>query len=222
MTKARVIIRNCLTFGLNKLSPGEQEDADLFERCIDALNSIVDEINGGKAMLWREVLTASTAISGASAQLGMAWPSLASGDEILGATVQYSGGQDIPLDSITMAQYQAIPVKSTASLPQFYAHDGAATIYLYPAAAGQTVTLRTKQAASTFADLGTDYTMPAGWQSRLEALLAERMAPSLVGGISPSVERAATRARRAALASGVTPAIIDGNRRTGNILTNWQ
>jgi hypothetical protein len=59
VTTARVIIRNALTFGLNRLSPGEQEDADLFGRCLDALGSIVDEINGGKGMLWREVLTAS-------------------------------------------------------------------------------------------------------------------------------------------------------------------
>ena len=46
MPTARAIIRNALTFGLNRLSPGEQEDADLFGRCLDALGSIVDEITG--------------------------------------------------------------------------------------------------------------------------------------------------------------------------------
>lgn len=221
MAKARVIIRNALTFGLNRLSPGEQEDADLFGRCLDALGSIVDEMNGGKGMLWREVFTTSSAISGPSAQLGVAWPTLVAGDEILGATVRYAGGQDIPLSPITMGQYQQITAKDTASIPAFYAHDGAATIYLWPAAAGQAITVRTKQAAQSFADLDSDYVMPAGFQSALEALLAEKMADVLVGGISPKVARDAARARRRLESQVIDPAIIDGGRNYGNILTGW-
>lgn len=221
MTKARVIIRNALTFGLNRLSPGEQEDADLFGRCLDALGSIVDEINGGKALLWREVLTASTPISGVSAQLGVDWLTLASGDEILGATVQYAVGQDTPMDEITMGQYQNILVKGTASLPQVWAHDGAATVYLWPAAAGQAVTLRTKQAAQTFADLDTDYSMPAGYQSAFEKFLAEAMAPTLNPQMLQIAIAKAAAARRRIGAQAISPAIIEGNRRDGNIWTGW-
>lgn len=221
MTKARVIIRNALTFGLNRLSPGEQEDADLFGRCLDALGSIVDEINGGKAMLWREVLTQSSAITGVSAQLGVAWPTLASGEKILGATVQYAGGQDTPMSEITMGQYQDILVKGTASLPQVWAHDGAATVYLWPAAAGQTVTLRTRQAAQTFADLDTDYSMPAGYQSAFEALLAEKMAPTLNPQMLQVASAKAVAAKRRIGAQVVAPAIMEGNRCYGNILTGW-
>lgn len=221
MTKARVIIRNALTFGLNRLSPGEQEDADLFGRCLDALGSIVDEINGGKALLWREIETQSTPITGVSAQLGVAWPALASGDEILSATVQYSSGQDIPLSPITMEQYEQIPVKGIASLPKVYAHDGAATVYFYPAAAGQAVTLRTKQAAQTFADLDTDYVMPAGFQSAYEALLAEKMAPTLNASLVALSTGKANASRRRILGQVVTPAVMDAGRRVGNILTGW-
>ena len=221
MTKARVVIRNALTFGLNRLSPGEQEDADLFGRCLDALNSIVDEMNGGKGMLWREVLTTSAAISGASAQLGVAWPTLASGDQILGATVQYMAGADLPLGSITMEQYQSIPVKATASLPNVYAHDGAATVYFYPACAGQTITLRTKQAASNFADLDTEYVMPAGFQSAFEDLLAERMAQTLIGDVTRTVSRNAGRARRRLKAQAISPAILGGGLGFRNVLTGW-
>jgi len=221
MAKARVIIRNALTFGLNRLSPGEQEDADLFGRCLDALGSIVDEMNGSKGLLWREVFTTSSPITGASAQLGVAWPALASGDEILGASVQYAAGQDTPMSPITMGQYELITVKATASIPQFYAHDGAATIYLYPAAAGQTITLRTKQAAATFADLDADYSMPAGYQSALEDLLAEKMAPTLAPEMLPLATRKAVSARRRIAARAMEPAIINGGQRLGNILTGF-
>lgn len=221
MTKARTIIRNALTFGLNRLSPGEQEDADLFGRCLDALGSIVDEINGGKSLLWREVFTQSSPISGVSAQLGVAWPTLASGDEILSATVQYSAGQDIPMSPITMEQYELIPVKTTASLPQVYAHDGAATVFFYPAASGQTVTLRTKQAAQNFADLDTDYVMPAGYQSAYEALLAEKMAPTLNSNLVALTSTKAASARRRIIGQVIEPAILDARRPVGNILTGW-
>jgi hypothetical protein len=220
VTTARVIIRNALTFGLNRLSPGEQEDADLFGRCLDALGSIVDEMNGGKGMLWREVLTASSAITGASAQLGVAWAGLASGDEILGATVS-SGGQDVPMDPLTMGQYADISDKTSSGQPRQYAHDGAATVYLYPAAAGHVVTLRTKQAAQTFADLTTDYVMPAGYQSALEAFVAEKMAPTLNTDMVPLTIRRATAARMRLASQTIYPAIL-GDRRSGNILTGWR
>lgn len=219
MATARSIIRNALTFGLNRLSPGEQEDADLFGRCLDALGSIVDEFNGKKSFLFREILTTSSAITGASASLGVAWASLASGDEILGATVQYSAGDDVPLDPITMGQYAEIPQKSTQGIPCVYAHDGAATVYLYPAATGQTVTLRTRQVVSNFADLDTVYTMPAGYSSALEALLAEKMADTLVGGVSPKVAKDARGARLRLAAQAASPAILNVRPCRPNIIT---
>ncbi len=218
MTKARVIIRNALTFGLNRLSPGEQEDPDLFGRCLDALTSIMDEINGGKALLWREVLTASTPITGTSAQLGVDWPALASGDEILGASVRYAPGLDQMMAPITVAQYQEIAVKAlTGAFPQNFAHDGAATLYLYPAAVGHVITLRTKEVSAGFADLDTDYVMPKGWQSALEALLAEKMSDTLVGSISPKVARDAARARRRLASQSIEPAIINGQPLAGRL-----
>lgn len=221
MAKARTIVRNCLTFHLNRLSPGEQEDADLFGRCLDALNDIVDEFNGSKSFLFREILTQSTPISGPSAQLGVAWPSLAPGDEILGATAQYSAGEDTPLDPITMAQYAGLAIKATASMPQFYAPDGAATVYFYPACVGQTVTLRTKQVASTFADLDTDYVMPAGYSSSFAVLLAERMAPSTIGALTADIVQKVRAAKRRLGNQNIDPAIIPGTSRGGNILMGW-
>jgi len=222
VAKARTIIRNALTFGLNRLSPGEQEDADLFGRCLDALGSVLDEINGSEGMLWREELTTSSAISGTTATLGVDWIGLTPGNQILGATVRYSpSGQDIPLNSITMDQYADIPVKSTASIPRDYAYDGQSTVYFYPAAAGQVVTLRTLQQVSGLTDLDTDYVMVSGFQSALEALLAEKMAPTLNPAMLPKAEKEANRARRRMAANVIQPEILNGGARSGNILVGW-
>ena len=217
MTTARDIIRGTLSFHLNRLSPGEQEDADLFGRCLLALNFIADELNGHKSFLWREILTASSAITGATGTLGTTWTGLVSGDQILGATIRYSSTLDVPLDPITMAQYANIGIKTQAGIPAVYAHDGAATVYLYPVAASHVITLRTKQAMTDFADLDTDYSMPKGYKAGLSALLAERMAPSLIGSISPAVAKAASAAKTALLAQGLVPAILNPGDGVGRV-----
>lgn len=221
MTTARQIITGALTFGLNRLSPGETLDADVGTVCLDALNHIADELNGSKSFLFREVLTQSSAISGPTAALGVAWPSLAPGDEIAGATVQYGAGLDVPLDPMSMAQYANIAIKATASLPRYYAHDGAATVFFYPACAGQTVTLRTRQVVADFADLDTDYSMPKGYKAALSALLAEKMAPTMLGGVSAPVATAAQKARSQLAQQAMNPAILGGGTGRGNILGGW-
>lgn len=218
MTTARSIIVGALTFGLNRLSPGETLNADDGAVCLDALNHIADELNGSKSFLFREVLTTSSPITGASAALGVAWPTLAPGDEIAGATL---GDEADHMDALTMAQYAAITDKVSAGSPRYYAHDGLATVYLYPAASGQTVTLRTKAVVGDFADLDTEYSMPKGYKSALSALLAEKMAPTMVGGVSAPVAQAAQKARNQLSQQSVNPAIIGGASGGDNILSGW-
>lgn len=220
MTKAREIITTALTIHLNRLAPGETLNDDDAAKCLLALNNIADSWNGSKSFLFREVLTQSTPITGSSAALGVTWPGLSSGDEILGATYQYTAGMDFPLDKITLEQYSVIAQKATASLPRSFAHDGAATVYFYPACTGQTVTLRTKQVISDFADLDTDYVMPKGYKSALSACLAEAVAP-VMGGLTPSVVQAAKAARKQVQSQAINPAIIGGAARRGNILAGW-
>lgn len=222
MTTAREVITGALTFHLNRLSPGEALDADTASVCLSALNDIVDEFNGVKSQLYREVFTLSGAgIVGTSGTLGTTWASLSPGDEILGATTQYTAGLDVPLDPLTMGQYQNISLKSTGSIPRYYAHDGAATVYFWPACTGQTVSLRTKAAFSDFADLDTNYVLPKGYKSALSALVAERVAGVTVGGIPPTVAVAARAARMRLAAQASNPAIIGPRRDGGNILAGW-
>jgi hypothetical protein len=220
MTTARVIISDALTFGLNRLSPGETLDADTGARCLDALNSIVDEWNGAKGFLFREILSAG-AVTGASGTLGTTWAGLAPGDLIEGATVAYSAGMDIPLRLLTMEQYANIPLKATASIPQTYSPDGYATVYFYPACTGQTVTLRTRQVVSDFSDLDTDYGMPKGYRSALAALLEEKMAPTMAPSMLAPATKHAQAARQRIGAQAISPAISQPTGRVGNILAGW-
>lgn len=217
MTTARSIIAGALTHHLNRLSPGEALDADVASVALDALNFIADEWNGQKSFLFREVLTPSTAISAASGSLGTTWVGLASGDEILGATVAYSATLDVPLQPLTMQQYAEISIKSLTTYPAYYAHDGASTVYFYPVPTGQTVTLRTKQVVSDFADLDTDYTMPKGYKAALAAVLAEKLSPAMLGGISPAVAVAAKSARSRIAGQSINPAIIGGQPYAGPV-----
>lgn len=215
MTTARAIITDALTFGLNRLSPGETLDSDLAGVCLNALNNVADELNGGKSFLFREVFTVSSAITGAYGTLGTHWSGLSAGDQILGATVRYGTSEDIPIAKLTMAQYQLIGDKTATGTPEFYAHDGSTTVYLYPVASASVITLRTKQVVSDFADLDTDYTMPKGYKSCLAALLAERMAPSL-GALTPFVATQAHAARIRLGAHNANPAILSAQRVMGS------
>lgn len=102
----------------------------------------------------------------------------------------------------------------------YMAHDGDANVYFWPVPNNMSVTLRTKQVISSFADLDTEYVMPAGFSSTLSDLLTERLAP-VMGGLTPAQVRAANIARGRLTAQTVNPAIINGNMPSGNILNGW-
>jgi hypothetical protein len=222
MTTARDVITGALTFHLNRLSPGESADADTLAVCLSALNDIADEWNGSKAFLFREILTASgSAISAATALLGTAWATLSPGDQILGATYAASG-QDNPMRPLTMQQYhEQVFDKTATGEPDFWAHDGLATVYFYPVPTGHTITLRTHQVVSDFADLDTDYSMPKGYKSALSACLSEKLAPTMNPQLLGECQRKARAARSKIAAQAIEPAIINGAAGRPSILRGW-
>lgn len=217
MSTAREIVRAALTFGLNRLSPGEAEDADTFNTCLTALNFIADEWNGRKSFLFREVLTSGT-VTAVTGTLGSTWATINPGDQILGASY-VNGTQEIMLQPLTFAQYHEISVKTVAGDPEYFSHDGLATVYFYPVPTSRVVKLRTKVIVSDFADLDTVYSMPAGYKSALAAELAEKLAPTMTGGVPPTVSMAAKQARSRINAQAVVPAILDARVPHSRILT---
>lgn len=221
MTTARQIIDDSLSFGLNRLGPGESASTAEDTFALRALNSIVDEFNGAKSMLHRTILSSSSSISTVSAVLGTAWSGLAPGDKILGATY-VSNDEDMPMWELTMEQYHAIPDKAETGEPQFWAHDGLATVYFSPVPTGHVIKLRTKQVFTDFADTTTDYSMPKGYRSAFAALLTEKLAGNM-GGLTPAIARAATAARMRLLAQTVNPAIVNATNGGGksDIIRGW-
>lgn len=221
MATARTILQNALRLHLNRLSPGETADADTLDAGLSALNLVVDEWNGVKSFLFREILTDSAApIAIANPTLGTNWTGLSPGDEILGATYRVSN-IDYAMDSLTMKQYHERAYQKTLTgLPEFWAHDGLATVYLYPIPTGHTITLRTRSAFSDFSDIDTDYSMPKGYSSALSALVAERLAPTMLSAIPPALVVAAQSARNRIAAQAVNPAILAGRAPRGSILND--
>jgi len=222
MTRARDIIEDCLSFALNRLSPGESADSDTLATCLRALNSIVDQFNGSGSFLFREILTPSAApISTVSATLGSNWPALTPGEQILGATYR-QGSSDYSMSELTFMQYhEQVVQKTQTGQPEYWAHDGLATVFFYPVPLSYVITLRTKAEVAEFADVDTDYSMPSGYRSAFSALLAEKLSPVMLGGVTAAVKADANDARMRLLAMNCKPAIIGIPPRRGNIITGF-
>lgn len=222
MTTARTILQNALRFKLNRLSPGESADADTLDVGLDALNEVVDEWNGVKSFLFRTIITSSAStISAATGTLGTTWLGLSPGDEILGVTYLLDG-MDFPMAQLTMSQYhEHVHNKSEVSEPEFWAYDGLSTVYFYPVPNSKTIKLRTKAAVSAFADVDTDYTLPAGFQSALTDCVAEKLAFVMLGGVPPNITQAARAARNRIAAQVCDPAIIGEAPRRNSIIEGF-
>lgn len=219
MTTARTIISLALE-AMNKLSPGETLDPDTAAVCLRRLNAIVDDLSAGRDMKPQDVI-ASGAVTGASLALGAApFGAIPAGEQIISA--QADGFR---MTSITMQQYNDIRLKTQGGRPEVYAWDGLATVYLYPAATGNTINLLTRAPFSSFADLDTEYTLPAGYQGAFAASLAVAMAPALLGGVPPGLLQAEKRALFNIRNANVRPAIVSATplspRAYGNILNGW-
>lgn len=220
MTTARTIITLTLE-GMNRLAPGETLDADLAAACLRRLNAIADDWSAGRDMMPQDQLVGG-AVTGASLTLAAgAFATIGAGDEIIQA--QADG---FPMDPITMQQYQNILLKNQSGRPQVWAWDGLATVYLYPAAAGNTISLMTRAAFASFADLDTPYTLPSGYQGAFAASLSVAMAPALLGAVTPSLLAAEKKALYNVSNSTVRPAILSANpldaRPGGSILLGWR
>lgn len=219
MSTARNIITLALE-SMNKLSPGEALDADLSAACLRRLNSIADDWSAGREMMPQDQIVSAT-VSGASITLGAgSWVSIAAGDEIIAMKAD-----TVAMDPITIQQYNAIPVPTSTGRPYFWCPDGLSTVYLYPVAVANVLSVVTRKAFTAFADLDTAYTMPAGYEGAFAASLAVAMAPALLGKVSPDLAAKEKKAMFNVSNSNVRPAIVNANplrrRVCGTILTGF-
>jgi len=219
MTTARTILTLALE-GMNRLAPGETIDADLAAACLRRLNSIADDWSVGRDMMPQDQIV-SGAVTGQSLTLGAgSFAALSVGADIV--SMQSDG---YGMSPITMQEYNDIPDKTSTGRPEFWAWDGLSTVFLYPAAVANTVYVLARKAFTQFADLDTDYTLPAGYQGAFAASLSVAMAPVILGGIPPGLIAAEKRALFNIGNIGVRPAIISASplarRCHGNILQDY-
>ena len=125
-----------------------------------------------------------------------------------------------------MDQYRDIFNKASTGRPQFFARDGALTVFVYPAATANVIVIQSRVELSQFADLDTDYAMPNGYLWFFASALALSLAPSLLGGVPPMLKTNAKSAAAAIQGGNVRPTVIGGdpiNGRTvrGSILVGW-
>jgi hypothetical protein len=220
MTTARTIITLALE-AMNRLAPGETLDADLAAACLRRLNAIADDWSAGRDMMPQDQLVAGV-VAGPSLTLAAgAFAAIGIGDEII--QLQADG---FPMSPITMQQYQNILLKNQGGRPQVWAWDGLSTVYVYPASAGNTISVMTRAPFASFVDLDSAYTLPSGYQGAFAASLAVAMAPALLGGVTPSLMAAEKKALYNVGNSTVRPAILSADplacRPGGSILQGFR
>lgn len=220
MTTARTIITLALE-AMNRLAPGETLDADLAAACLRRLNAIADDWSAGRDMMPQDQLVAGV-VAGPSLTLAAgAFATIGIGDEII--QLQADG---FPMSPITMQQYQNILLKNQGGRPQVWAWDGLATVYVYPASSGNTISVMTRAPFASFVDLDSAYTLPSGYQGAFAASVAVAMAPALLGGVTPSLMAAEKKALYNVANSTVRPAILSADplacRPGGSILQGFR
>ncbi len=183
MTTALTIITSAYA-RCNRLSPGETLNADDAAFGFLRLNEFVDELSAQNQFSFHGVITSAAQTGNVTLGAG-SWAAIAPGTEIISATAS-----NIPMSPITLRQYNELYKPADTSVPVVWAFDGLSTVFMYPTPSGQTVSLQTRTTVTQFADLTTDYVLPAGWLAALGAGLAVRIAPNILGQVPASLIRA--------------------------------
>lgn len=218
MTTARQIIQLSLE-GIGIIGAGETIGAEDAEYSLRQLNTIVDRMSAGRNDLFKDQLTSGT-VTGATLTLGTgSFLAVGAGQEIQGMLAD-----NFTMSPITMEQYRDIYNKNNSGRPINYAYNGFDTIYLYPAATGNVMTIQSRADLQQFADLDTNYLFPSGYMSAFIAALAVAVAPSLMSGVTPDMIRKESVAMKNIEGSNVRPIILNANdykSRTSNIINGF-
>lgn len=202
MTTAAIIGRSALgKLGIN--APGEALRPADGDTCLEALNRILDAWKLERLYAYATTDVTHTVASvtqtltiGPSGNINTARP------ERFEAGSYYTiSGVDYPLISVTEAEFNAIAVKNiTAIGPTWFEYSPTlplGVLRFYPRlTAGASLRMPVQVQLSAFADLTTDYILPAGYERALVFTLAEEIAADYEREIPPTVARNAANARR--------------------------
>lgn len=165
---------------------------------LDALNDLIDTWNTDRLFIVA-VSNVSASIAGNPITIGASMTfNVTRPTEITSGFVRIDS-VDYPVEWITQAEYDELPLKSTASTVAIYGYydRGVPTgnIYLYPETTG-TLHLQLPVQITEFADLTTDYDLAPGYRKAIAYSLAEELAPGL-RALDPVIARTGARARTA-------------------------
>jgi hypothetical protein len=219
MTTARQIIQLSLegigVLGLEDVMSAE--DADYYLR---QLNTIADKLSAGRADLFKDQLISGT-VTGVSLTLGLgSFVSVSSGAEIQGMLAD-----NFPVTPITFEQYRDIFNKNVSGRPLNYSYNGFDTIFLYPMATGNTITIQARADIQQFANLDTDYIFPSGYKSAFIACLSVVAAKSMKM-LTKDMKDDERDALKAIESTNIRPLMLDNrgyykNSTNGNILNGF-
>ena len=108
------------------------------------------------------------------------------------------GGVDYPLEIVTQAEYNAIPLKTISAWPTICYYDGAAptgNVFFWPVGAC-TVKLNVLTQLSQFASLATVVNLPPGYERMFRLTLMEEVAGAYGRQLTPLQARNAAQSRR--------------------------
>jgi hypothetical protein len=204
VTTANTIIRGALA-KLGIVSPGEAVKAADGETCLTALNAILNAWRTERLYAYATQRIAHTAASdAASLTIGPSGADITATprpDRFENGCFYTLGGVDYLLEPVTEAEFNEQPFKAVTGTDAacFFYNPGLplGTLRFFPRIpSGAALTLIAQQRISAFADLTTDYGLPAGYERALMFTLAEEVASEYEREIPPTVARNASNARR--------------------------
>lgn len=202
MTTAAIIARAALgKLGIN--APGEALRPEDGETCLTALNTILDAWRLERLYAYATTDVTHTVVSGAlSLTIGPGGDIDTTRPERFEAGAYFSlGGLDYPLEPITEAEYNRIWLKDVSALgPTWFEYSPnfpLGVLRFFPRIpAGAVLRMPVQVHLTAFADLTTQYNLPAGYERALLFTLAEEVAADYEREIPPTVARNAAAARR--------------------------
>ena len=203
-TSAGKIIRGGLGL-LGIVSPGEALKASDASDGLAVLNSLLDAWKLERLYAYATATIQHTTV-GETASLTIG----PTGDIVVaerperfedGCFYRSNGGIDYPLTQANEADYNRVPFKAVTTLSptgfEYTPSYPVGRLQFYPRIpSGVVLNLIVQQRISAFADVNTEYDLPAGYERALRFTFAEEVAANYEREIPPTVARNAQQARR--------------------------
>lgn len=184
-------------------SIGDTTSAEEAQDGLNVLNDLIDSLGVSNLMIYAQSLDQIPLVtSQASYSIGPTGTDLVTTTpiEVLEASTITYQGVDYQLSKWTLQDYNSISLKTVGGTPgilypQMSFPD--IEVFLWPVpVTGMTLNLWSNKAITSFPDLTTQVSLPAGWKKMLRYLLAVDLAPEYDVPIPPDVLRQAAVIRK--------------------------